>query len=308
MKQALAHAPVDRSSLGSLGVGRAIRMIGAFMVVTSVALASLNSCVTSTANQTLSNTGTQDQNGYVVAVPNATGDPLSTVNNANGTGLGCTTTDLTFSNFVVAGAAGLNPAATTATTYLAATSATNLEFATINQNTTADTTNNFISSSGGDAYTDNILNSVSVSGAKVYGIDISVSGYEVTNTGALTFTLYVCNGGTATGTAFTTCTGTGNPGGTLISATYSIPVNTLNSGTVVLPFDISIPAGTTAFYMDTAIGIDGSGTVSSNGNTNTFLGDYNETFELSPEPSTFILLGSALAGLGALRLRKSRQS
>jgi hypothetical protein len=40
------------------------------------------------------------------------------------------------------------------------------------------------------------------------------------------------------------------------------------------------------------------------------LAGLDDTFDQmeAPEPSTFILLGSALAGLGALRLRKSRQS
>ena len=43
---------------------------------------------------------------------------------------------------------------------------------------------------------------------------------------------------------------------------------------------------------------------------NLSLAGFDDTFDQmeAPEPSTFILLGSALAGLGALRLRKSRQS
>ena len=139
-----------------------------------------------------------------------------------------------------------------------------------------------------------------------------VTDYQMNSTDAMhLFTLNLLGvvagggGGLVTGTVGL-CLGAawsgGGSGPTCSGTTQTI---TLVSGTNL--YSVVLAAGNW-----TTIGIQNNFVLTS-GNAsgtagNTFLTSFDETFEITPEPSTFALLGASLAGLAALRARRRKQA
>ncbi len=257
-------------------------------------------------------TGTQS--GVTVPGPSG-GSPDNTVASlSNATG--CTSVDQTFNNFGLANTgSGPNGQPTAASTYLfetptgsvfnPLTTPTVLTYSTLRGTSggTADTFNNFdISPPATSTVTTDIFNLVTVgNGHKDYAIILNLTDYSVSLLGSMSIEVTVCSGGAVTGTAFTSCTGGGNPGGTMFQQTFTVPANTSNAGTVNLGSLGLGPTGTSSFYMDTRVTVRA-------GIFDSSLVTFSEGFQETPEPSTYLLSGSALLGLAGLRLFRSRKA
>jgi hypothetical protein len=161
-------------------------------------------------------------------------------------------------------------------------------------------------SAGGPLTTDTTVNEVAVT---VSGINLDKA--QGANDASIQVTVYVCenpsslNGVSNTGgiTAFGACTGnTDQPNGTLVSNTVSLSnvtgVNlTGDTLTVLVPLSeaVSIAA------IDVNIGL-----TSNDEGVASFSGLSLDFADPTPEPSPFVLLGSALLGLGLLGARRRK--
>jgi hypothetical protein len=110
---------------------------------------------------------------------------------------------------------------------------------------------------------------------------------------------------TNNGGLFTACAGTGNPGG---SSLTSIPL-TFTSANITGGAGGTLPLG--SLFSSSLAGIDQvaldiSVTIDATGANNNEFTDLEVEFN-TPEPSTFVLLGTALAVIGLLRLRARRR-
>jgi hypothetical protein len=126
-------------------------------------------------------------------------------------------------------------------------------------------------------------------GSKIYAIVVTIMNPVVQNVGLNlatgTFQLDVCVGGTATGINTTSC-----PSGTLVQS----PV--INLATAVSQtFGLSFSAPVSYADITTAIKLNGLAI------TVAGFDGFSEQFDEAPEPSTFVLLGGALASIAALR-------
>ncbi|HEV1287101.1 MAG TPA: hypothetical protein VNU44_17400 [Bryobacteraceae bacterium] len=272
----------------------------------------MNNCPNTTANRSVSNGSTSN----AVTIPGAgPGNSLTTLGS-----VGCTAVDLTFSNFnnSTFTGAGQNGIETLAGTYLAETPAgvgnnpqTNpdtLLFATVRGTATSgadgnnnDGNNNWVTSGAGviaDQITYNVGNSGNNATAVIYGLVLTVTEPVIQVGGASgSIVVDICEGAspqtqitsakactTAGGTAFLTSTLTlaTNPSQTL-SVAFSTPVSALDITTVI---NLNGGGGPHVAGFDT----------------------FSEQWEESPEPSTLILLGPALAGVGLLlRYRRKKK-
>jgi hypothetical protein len=155
--------------------------------------------------------------------------------------------------------------------------------------------------------------------SSIQAILVTFSGIDLPKAGTgsnaeLSVTIGVCEGPTSLGGATTgalpafagggSCTGNGGTGslhGTAyISATDTLSnlstTNAITNGT--LTFGIALPTTFSAFAIDTTITLTGDSVGA------TSFSGYTEDFE-SPEPSSFILLGTALVGVALLRCYQS---
>lgn len=113
------------------------------------------------------------------------------------------------------------------------------------------------------------------------------------NRGTITGTVDLCLGGTwSSGGTGSVCSGTIQTI-TLITGTdtYAVALTPGNWTTIGIQNSFILKPGA-------ALGTEGS----------TYLTSFDESFSETPEPSTFVLLGSALAGIAALRFRKRKQA
>ncbi len=133
---------------------------------------------------------------------------------------------------------------------------------------------------------------------------VTINGVTM-NTNAnssIVVTINLCGNATSAGTATIAnqadCTALGGSSGGFSSATHTFTTASNLTGTGTLQFAFVLPSGFSSFAVDTDITLNARGT----GSTTSFI-SFEESFE-SPEPSTFILLGSALAGVAWLRRRR----
>jgi hypothetical protein len=272
----------------------------------ATALGAPAACPTSTGSVTRTFTG---GTAFTVTVPGA-----STTNNlanltTTGT-TGCLAADLSFSNFsVTSSGTNENAIPTAAGTYLSETpNADTLLFSTLQGAGTGgdgalnDGTDN-TKVDNGETMTTTLSYGVSDSKGNVLGVDLTVNGITIAAGGSITAIIDTCAQGTGghaptagnitTQAACNTAVGgigifTQSNGGTATS------LATGQSQTIDLSLSSSSFVNVTQVFQFTG----GSGT-----NETGFL-TFGDNFTETPEPSTFVLLGSALAGAAALRLRK----
>jgi PEP-CTERM motif-containing protein len=272
----------------------------------------VNTCPNTTASTTVSNGSTT----MLTTTPGVgPGNDLA----------GCTAVDLMFSQFgnSTFTGTGMNGAETLAGTYLAETPAgtgnnplTNpdtLLFGTVrgatNVNTDGDNNdglNNWISNRN-NPLTDDITYSVSNSGnnpaAVIYSVLLTVTngflGTNGTGVASGSFTIDICEG-TAANSQITSAGACTTAGGTAFDQM------TL-SFTNLTPQTLNVPLTGPQSALDITTEIDLSTTGTNRAGFDAFSERFNESPTV-PEPSTFVLLGSALAGIAFLRRRRTAKS
>jgi len=277
---------------------RLILLLALASLAAPCTFASLAACTTSTTNS-VNVTGSQIAGAPIAAA--GSGDDFTTLSTSPVTG--CQGTDINFQNF------------TETETPLGTTTAAGTYVSTLtNQDITAgavdalfstvrgadgsgsggngdggknDAVNNWEYNSTANTITVNYTEATT-SGPGVQFFALSMNGVQ-DGSGGITGTISLCAGGTFVSAV---CTG-----GTLqtISVTNGTNFYVLNLG---------------AQY--TQIGIENSftlnGSTGASGGNRAFITSFSDDFEETPEPSTFVLLGSALAAVGLLRLRARRKS
>lgn len=255
--------------------------------------------------------------------PTATGTTLTTINgDTNGmtTGggtistSGCGATDQTFGNFTVTATGfSTNPAVGTTDGYVSTlspppetfdfttTAATTIDAVTSGETATATEDVAFLTQLGTGANPSKVtadeelgftVDNISLAGSHTF----SGTTYDT----SITITIYVCEGATSAPTgSFTTCTGVGNPGGTLVTSTVTVTNTGTGTDTISsLPIYVALTSGTYSDYaVNDVISITNNRTGSSS------FQDYSDEFT-TPEPSSFLLLGTALGILGFFVLRR----
>jgi hypothetical protein len=280
------------------------------LVYTSLGWATTNSCPNTTASSSVNN----GPGGNTVTIPGAgPGNDFGTL----GSG-GCTAVDLNFSNFnnSTFTGAGMNGIETAAGTYMAETPAgtsnnpgTNpdvLLFGTVRgaanvgiDGNNNDGNNNWVVGHGNGEITNditfNVANSGNNPGAAIRNIVLTAYDPNIDPSTSGTITLDICEGA-APNTQITTSAACTSAGGTAF-VTSSLTLATSLAGTLTL--SVPLIALPNAFDITTVIDLK------NNGGTGHFAGldAFSEEFdEGTPEPSTFVLMGTALAVIGALRL------
>lgn len=273
------------------------------VAVSSVAFASTNSCQTTSSTSV----GVTDfQTGGVpiaaagLASPNA--DDFATLNGAAVPG--CSTIDMTFNNFTATLNTNGVPVNTNTGTYISTLANQNLA--------TGNVSLIFSDVRGTDSDVDLTANdgtngwvAVRKAAPAIVVTDYTVTSTDVVSYFSLNLLGVAIGGGTGGATSGTVklCLGgtwsSGGTGGTCSGTTQTI---TLTTGVYSYGIALTIPS--------LVIGIQNSFTLSpgTSASGNTYLTSFDETFGETPEPSTFVLFGSALAGIAALRARKRKQS
>ena len=219
---------------------------------------------------------------------------------------GCFTTDVQFSNFVVtSGGIGsptnLNYISTLTNQDLTLTNPLTAVISSIRGTETGtnspdgqqdDAVNNFVAT----ASTSTTLNSryefAESSGSPVRYFTFTILGEQLgagTIPGTITGDVFLCLGANFTGSASGTCGGTLQTIALTSATNYNIQLTTPQTTIGIL----------NSFALN---GGNGAGNAAA-----TFITSFEETFEDTPEPSTFLLFGTALAGISALRFRKRKQ-
>jgi len=268
-----------------------------------LAFGSINNCPNGTANSSVSNgAGTSTQ-----TIPGVPGTPANDFVSLGS--VGCTAVDLTFSNFTgTFSGAGDNGIESLAGTYMAETPAgiaspDTLLFATVRGAATGpdgdpnDGNNNWVTTHGTGTITDDLSYSVSDSAAAVSSIVLTAFGASIDSSASGSITVDVCKGITSSATITTSgaCT---TAGGTAF-VTMQLPLATLASQNLT----VSLGTPSNAFDITTEIALVTNGGNGKFGSLDTFTESFDEGV---PEPSTFVLLGTALAGIGVLRARRKK--
>jgi hypothetical protein len=288
-----------------------VAKIGMMLVLAACsALATVNNCPSGTATATVSSGAGTNPN---VPIMGAGGSPANDFASLGAPG--CTNVDLNFNNFAGSfSGTGANGILTLAGTYFASTpsgtaydpltSPTSVLISSVrgaaNVSTDEDNNdgnNNFISktSSGSHHVNDSLAFVITDSNPTLLINSINVTVNFPVNQGVTgTITFNTCLGGTVTGIV----TGAGS----CTSGTFFATAMTLVTGNSQA-FLITLPSAQSRIDFTSAIVLAGAG--------NNYVGFDSIGFsfqEAAPEPSTFVMLGSALIGLGVLgyRRRKSR--
>ncbi len=273
------------------------------VAASQVCLATPASCLTTT-NTSVAVAGEQNAGAIIAASSFPTADDLNSVNAAGG----CSGVDLVFSTF-------------TSTQNGVDELAGNYISTGLNQDLSAGAVTAVFSNVNGadNVLTDGVPNDgmndwYAVKGG---GNQTLVTDYQVVAAIAiLQFTLDL-NGvglggsaggpvkGTLTGTVNLCLGGTWSSGGTGSTCSGTIQTITLISGTDTYAVALLPGNWTTIGIQNTFILKPGAALLTAG---DTYLTSFDESFSETPEPSTFVLLGSALAGIAALRFRKRKQA
>ena len=263
---------------------------------------STNNCNNSTASSPVSN-GTVPSTTQTIPGAPGTANDL-------GSAIGCTAVNMTFSNFTGSfTGAGANGIETLGGTYMAETPAgtanTSLDtllFATVRgsagvptDGNSNDGNNNWIANSH-TTVTDEISYSVTDSAASVASIVLTAFGANVDPSAGGSIIVDVCEG-IATSATITSTGACGLAGGTFVTQTLTLSTLASQSLTISL-------GAPTSFDITTEIILSGGG-----GSHIGSFDDFTESFDdgtTLPEPSTFVLMGTALAGIGFLRSRRRK--
>jgi len=290
----------------SIFADRRMKLLIGFSLLSSFALAATNNCPNTTASSPVSNGVTTDTTTIPGTGP---GNDLATL------AAGCTAINLTFSNFTLDNhnTTGTGSSALTLSgTYFAETPAgvvnpllspDNVLLATVRgtaaTNTDGDVndgSNNWVSNSNSaqHAVNNDLAFLVNEGGSLgLSGLTVTITNPVVQGNATGSVTVYVCEGGTATGIVTTggQCTG-----GTLVSHVLTLTTSPSQSFT----FNFALPQ--TRIDVTSAILLQG-GTASAVSGFDTIGFSF---IEVAPEPSTFVLIGSAFAFVGLLRRRQKR--
>jgi len=278
-------------------------LIGCIML-SSLASAATNNCPNTTASSPVNNGVTTDTTTIPGAGP---GNDLTTL------AAGCTAVNLTFSNFALDnhGTTGTGSSVLTlGGTYFAETPAgvgnplttpDNVLLATVRGtaaiNTDGDVndgSNNWVSNSNSAQHSvNNDLAFLVTEGGvlKLSALTVTITNPVVQGNASGSVTVFVCEGGTATGIV---TTGGACTGGTLVSHVFTLTTAATQSFT----FNFASPQ--TRIDVTSSILLQG-GTASAASGFDTLGFSF---IEITPEPSTFVLLGSALACVGLLRRKQ----
>jgi hypothetical protein len=237
---------------------------------------------------------------------------------------GCAATDESFGNFGVSGFTGVTtlPTTTNADGYTTPDPTSDASDVITNLKASLPSSgwSNSLSSSGnltflaqfgtpgGAPATDNSVNEVAVT---ISGITLDKA--QAANDASIQVTVYICedpgslNGVSNTGSvsAFSGCngsTGSQKPTGTLVSNSATL-TNTTGSNQTGDTLTVLVPI---AVAMDIAAIDVNIGLTSNNVGAASFSGVSVDFADPSPEPSTFVLMGSALAGLGIFAARRKK--
>ena len=242
---------------------------------------------------------------------------LSTIN-SNSTGFssgvtagGCFGVEQSFSNLAVNGS---NQSGTTDYASVGnGTAGQSITFSSMAGDSTsssADNSNNFTTSNSTGVGNHGTLNFVDYSDFGTTATPSSIPGLvEVTVTiagvslasgagNSIVVSEVGCSGVSGTGHTgtFTGCTtGANQPGGSAIPGNFSNTFTSSNVSLGQITFSVfTLPSNLTSIATDFSVTLNGGSTA---------FATFTEAFD-APEPSSFVLLGSALAGLGFLRFRK----
>ena len=294
---------------------RARALSGAALIFAALGWANTSNCPT---GFTTSNTGASG-----VSVPFSSGSTLSSVETGTINGLstgftsgitagGCFATDQSFSNLLIsaAGQTATNSYVSTGTS----SAGDYITFASIAGDTTSasdDSSNRFTTLSvvngglgvGGSIdfvdYSDFGTTATPAGIPGLSALTITISGITINNpNGSITVTAVGCSGVTGAGSAATFGSCAAGPGGTSLTpttVTWTITQANVSGGVATLTL-FNLPAGLTSLATDFTVTLNHDGTSFA-----TFTEDFG-----TPEPSTFLLLGGGLAGLGFLRARRNR--
>lgn len=287
------------------------------LVLTSMtAFAAINNCPVTTGSVNRTFTGGPAYTG--VTIPGSTtGTPLPNSLSGVNAASGCTAIDLSFSNFALTSSGtNENTPPSLAGTYLSVaptgttqTGPETLLFATLQgtglglDNATNDGTDNY-KVNNGETFTTTQSYAVTDSmGTGIFAVLLTVNDITIATGGSGSVTIDTCLKGTGstqpTGNVTTQAQCNAAVSGVGVFQSSSITLAQLAAQTASISFS---PHPT---YIDVTQVITltgGAGT-----NETGFL-TFSDLFDETPEPSTFVLLGAALAVVAALRFRKRKQS
>jgi hypothetical protein len=248
--------------------------------------------------------------------PSATGTNLTTINSeASGmtsstiSTTGCGAVDETFGNFIISGFTGVSTAPTLSNTNGWATASNFAQDLNSDMAASLPTSGFTLTTSTGDLVflTQFGTGASPTVNASLAGIVLTLTGVDLpdnnsgaTNDSSIAVTIGICENATSAPSAtFADCTALG---GTYASSTATI-TNTSGSTNIsgaTETFVLALPST----IMDLAV--DDTVVLTSNRVGPTSFSGFEEEFD-APEPSTFVLLGAALAVVGLLRLRPRRR-